>query len=300
MSTSTQNRWNIASLTCPDATKIRYGLYCQDTNHIDHFIIFINGHGEFIEKYNYLPEDLKLPTNYAFLTWDHRGQGASDGDPRLHIDDYEIIAKDAQHVINTLVGNKPYSVIAHSMGGLIALYATMRSYIKPTHLVLSAPLFGIQHAIPEFVGRALAKLATGIGLGRFYFQRKLQEETSFENNMFTHSQERFEKRYKSPYTIEGVTFGWIHSTFDAINFVKNESNLAKLKTPVSILYGDDERLVATKAIVEWVEKAQKICPTQISVKKLPQTRHEIFAEAPEAYARVLQLTRKCVLETEAD
>jgi alpha-beta hydrolase superfamily lysophospholipase len=159
MSNITQNSWHIASLTQPDSIKIRYGLYCEDKNSIDHFVVFINGHGEFIEKYNYLPEDLKLPANYAFLTWDHRGQGASDGEPRLHIEDYETLAKDAQHVINTLVGNKPYTVVAHSMGGLIALYATMRSYIKPNHLTLSR-LYSVYDMLYLKVSLATAKLAT--------------------------------------------------------------------------------------------------------------------------------------------
>ena len=73
------------------------------------YIIFINGHGEYIEKYDYLPEDLKLPRNYGFLTWDHRGQGASDGEPRLHIESYDKFAKDAQFLVKTLVGNIPLS-----------------------------------------------------------------------------------------------------------------------------------------------------------------------------------------------
>ena len=114
----------------------------------------------------------------------------------------------------------------------------------------------------------------------------------FKNNMFTHSPERFERRYKSPYQIEGITFGWIKASFDAIDYVKDEANLSRFKTPTKILFGDDERLVSTKAIRQWAERAQKLSKAKIYFEELAETRHEIFAEAPPSYAQVLGLTRK--------
>lgn len=292
-----KGRWKIQTLTLPNKIKLRYGLYCQNENAIEHYVLFLNGHGEFIEKYDYLPEDLKLPSNYAFLTWDHRGQGASDGEPRLHVEDYDQLGKDAQHIVKTLVANKPYTVIAHSMGGLVALYSTMKSYLEPQKLILSAPLFGVQHFIPDSIGRAVGNFLTRLGFGKTYFQRQLQTNMKFKNNMFTHSEERFERRYKSPYEIEGITFGWIKASFDAIDYVTDEANLARFKTPTKVLFGDDERLVSTKAIRKWIKKAKKLSKAKVCFEELAETRHEIFAEAPPSYNRVLDLTRKCMLGT---
>lgn len=293
--TLSKGQWKIETLKLPNTIKLRYGLFCENPENVEHYIVFLNGHGEFLEKYDYLPADLKLPPNYAFLTWDHRGQGASDGQPRLHIDDYEDLAKDAEYLVKILVGNKPYTIMAHSMGGLIALYSTMKGYLKPDRLLLSAPLFGIQHVIPESVTKFLSALASRLGLSKVYFQKKLQSSIKFQNNIFTYSQERFERRFQSPYMIEGVTFGWIRSTFEAIDYIRNEGNLAQFKTPTTILYGDDERLVATSAIRNWVNDAKKFSKAKVSYEELPKTRHEIFAEAPDAYTRVLDRTRSCIL-----
>ncbi len=290
---SQRGEWKIKTLEIPHSIKIRYGIYSREEE-IEQYILFLNGHGEFIEKYDYLPDDLELPPHYAFLTWDHRGQGASGGEPRLHIENYEEMAKDAQFVVKTLVGNKPYKVIAHSMGGLIALYSTMKGYLAPERLIMSAPLFGIQHPIPEVVGKGLANLATQVGIGKWYFQKHLQSKIKFENNIFTHSLERFEKRFKSPYMIEGITFGWIKATFDAIDYVTDTKHLKSFKTPTKILYGDDERLVDINAIEEWVKKAKKVSSAKITCEKINKTRHEIFAEAPPAYTQVLDRTRNFV------
>ena len=287
-----KGHWKIASFQLPNELKLRYGIYCQDEASVERYVVFLSGHGEYIEKYDYLPEDLGLPKNVGFLTWDHRGQGASDGEPRLHIEDYENLAKDAQILLNKIVGKKPYTIIAHSMGGLIAVYSTMKGYLKPETLVLSAPLFGIQHAIPQVFGRFVGALGVRLGLGQVYFQKHLQARMTFENNMFTHSRQRFDRRSQNPYKTEGVTFGWIKSTFEAIRYVSSDESLARFQTPTKILYGDDERLVATSAIKAWVEKAKKNnSKAQISAEELAETRHEIFAEAPSAYSRVLELTR---------
>lgn len=289
------SRWNIATLQTSENVKIRYGVYSEDPNNIDNFVVFINGHGEYIEKYSYLPQDLKLPPRCAFLTWDHRGQGASDGNPRLHIEDYDQLGQDAKFIVESIIGSKPYKIVAHSMGGLITVYSTMKSYLKPQKIIMSAPLFGIQHAIPESIGRFISRLGTKLGFEKTYFQRKLQEK-SFEKNIFTHSLERYERRFKSPYVIEGITVGWIKSTFDAIDYINGQMNLQKFETPTKILYGDDERLVSTEAIEKWLQRAQKFSKAPISSQVLTKTRHEIFAEAPESYSQVLNYTHRFLFE----
>lgn len=285
-----KGHWKIDTLRLPDKRSIRYGLYCADETKVEHFVLFLNGHGEFIEKYDYLPEDLKMPSNYAFLTWDHQGQGASDGEPRLHIHDYDDLAQDASFLVKKLVNEKPYTLMAHSMGGLISLYAIMKGYLNPVRAIMSAPLFGVQHFIPQSVGQMMGKIACRLGLGKWYFQKKLQTP-AFKNNLFTNSEERFHNRFKSSYKIEGITFGWIKATGEAIAYIMNEENIARLKTPIRILYGDDERLVSKTAIKLWVEKAKKKALSDVECVELSGTRHEIFAEAPVPYKKVLELTR---------
>lgn len=287
------SQWTIDHILRPNQIKIRYGFCYQEASLVQRYVLFLNGHGEFIEKYDYLPQDLGLTKEWGFLTLDHRGQGASDGEPRLHIDDYDDFAQDAQAVVAKVIAKKPYVLVAHSMGGLIALYATMKGYLKPEKLLLSAPLFGVNN-IPTPIGRMIGNVGTKLGFGKSYFQKTIQKR-NFENNLFTYSPERFERRYQWAYKKEGETFGWIKATCKAIASVNENVGLAKYKTPTCILYGDDERLVSKSAIRRWVQDAKKKSPAQISCEELAKTRHEIFAEAPPSYEQVIKLTRDFVL-----
>ncbi len=287
------SQWTIEHILRPDQVKIRYGYCFQEESSVQRYVLFLNGHGEFIEKYDYLPQDLGLAKEWGFLTLDHRGQGASDGEPRLHIDDYEQFAQDAQAVVAKIIADKPYIIVAHSMGGLIALYATMKGYLKPEKLLMSAPLFGV-HNIPTPIGRLIGNIGTQLGFAKSYFQKTIQKH-KFKNNLFTYSPERFERRYQWVYKKEGETYGWIKATCKAIACVNEDAKLAKFLTPTKILYGDDERLVSKSAIRKWVKDAKKKSPAQISCEELTKTRHEIFAEAPSSYAQVIRLTREYLL-----
>ena len=58
--------------------------------------------------------------------WDHRGQGESDGEA-FHIDSYSTFVSDTYEIAKTCIPKGfSYGIIAHSMGGLIALLATLR------------------------------------------------------------------------------------------------------------------------------------------------------------------------------
>lgn len=286
--------WSIKKKAFVNDTRIRYGIYTPPSTAAKRFVIFINGHGEYIEKYSFLPEDLELPPEWGFVTWDHRGQGDSEGSPRLHFDDYDLVCQDGESLLQDTIGDSPYSVIAHSMGGLIALYGTMRGFFKPEKIVLSAPLFGVQTAIPTCVARAMSFSAVSLGMGRTYFQNQLDKNPAFENNMFTYSRERFHRRCASPYRFEGVTFGWIRATLKAIDYVSADNNLAKLQTDIKVLIGDDERLVDTTAIDKWCEKAQSSSSSNIDIVRLQDTRHEILNEAPKSYAKALNVIKTFV------
>ena len=92
------SRWKIKFTHGAENTKIRYGIYGPSTGNINKFILLVNGRNEFIEKYSYVVQDLKLPPDCAVLTWDHRGQGESSGQTS-HCESYEHFAEDARIII---------------------------------------------------------------------------------------------------------------------------------------------------------------------------------------------------------
>ncbi len=134
----------IHSLRDPsNSLDLRIGKQQSGEGPIDRWIAFSNGRTEWIEKYVDLGRDLRIGKQTGFLTWDHRGQGASGG-ARAWIHDYETYCLDMAHIISTQIGAKPYNLICHSMGGLIAIDALTRGLIRPRCVVLSSPLLGLR------------------------------------------------------------------------------------------------------------------------------------------------------------
>lgn len=286
---SFNSQWTIDSLQIPNGPLIRYGIYKKNPEKINRFLIFLNGHAEYLERYDYLPQDLQLPENYGFLSWDHRAQGLSQGEPRLHFDDYKDPAKDAQYIIETLIGKEtPYVIAAHSMGGLISLFSYLNGSIKPEKMILSSPLLGVIHPLPKIVLKSIAIGSIKLGLGTRNFQKNLQKKRVFENNLFTHSEERFANRYKASFYTEGVTCGWGYATFQALKYVSDPKNLSKISIPIKILLPDDDRVVDSEATRRWVEKAKKFTLSPLEIQEIPHTRHELFAEAKPSYDEVIK------------
>ncbi|MEZ4742362.1 MAG: alpha/beta fold hydrolase [Bdellovibrionota bacterium] len=122
---------------------IRYAVHsAAPKGSIKKYLVFLNGRTEYIEKYSYLPKDFKLPKDFAFLTLDHRGQGASGG-ARGHIDSYESFIDDAKIVIDNVVKDTPYIMVCHSMGGLVGLLGHLNQTFSAKKLILSSPLLGL-------------------------------------------------------------------------------------------------------------------------------------------------------------
>jgi lysophospholipase len=136
-----------------DRLDLRYAVHWRGTGEPERFVVLLNGRTEWIEKYDYVAKDLALPSGTAFLTWDHRGQGASGG-ARSYVESYDDYAEDARRIVAEAVGDKPYALIGHSMGGLIALHATLTGRLSPRALVLLSPLLGLPN---EPVPRPLAR-----------------------------------------------------------------------------------------------------------------------------------------------
>ena len=119
--------WKFKTIRSFDETPIRYATYSRGTDP-SKALIFLNGRTEWIEKYQGLPLKLNLPEDVVFITMDHRGQGASGG-LRADVDSYESFVKDIGTVLNRACRDLPYSIIAHSMGGLIGLYGCLTHHL---------------------------------------------------------------------------------------------------------------------------------------------------------------------------
>ncbi len=242
-------------------------------------ILFLNGRSEYIEKYQDLPDD----TDFAEATWimmDHRGQGSSEG-KRSHVKSYDDFARDSAAVVKAAIGTEPYAVIAHSMGGLIALHATLKGFLSPTHLVLCAPLFGILAPMPTALARVLAKVFSYTPLAGRSSGAAVDRRAVFEGNILTSSRQRFDRMTHSQFKGTPPTFGWIHASFQAISGIFSKRLLRDLKIPVGIMVGDKELVVNRMVYEGWVKAREKITGITTPFKLIANAHHELLNEADE-------------------
>ena len=287
----TNIRWTLDN---EGSKEIRYAeiLPKKDTlENVSNWIVFLNGRSEWIEKYTYICSDLRLPATTAFLFMDHRGQGASAG-TRGHIDTYASYAVDLEKIIKTVIAEKPYSIVAHSMGCLISAYAIANQMLKPQKVVFLSPFFGVPNdPVPTVVSRPLAKTLCSFNLG---FKRAVGgnfEKPPFPGNKLTHDPVRYQTAKESSYKLPAPTFAWIHASFEAQDFVFTPEALKNFSCPVLVLAGSDERCVNPKGIDQWVQAAATVHPQLIFYTRIQNSRHELLSELPGPYNEALHYIR---------
>jgi len=270
--------WSIKTLKSPvDGLKIRYGVR-EMTGDPVHRILLLNGRSEWIEKYADLPDATRYGENALWVSMDHRGQGASEG-KRAHVKSYDDFARDVAAVVTKTFGDKPYIIVAHSMGGLIATYGTLKGILDPKGLVLCAPLFGLLIPMPYRLAKLIALVLTLSPFGGIATGAGVDRRKAFKDNPLTQSKKRFEAMTGGPYQASTPTFAWVHATFLATALIYEKKYLKKLTIPVSLIVGEKEAVVDRLVYQAWIDKREKLTGQATRFKLVPGALHELLNES---------------------
>ena len=133
-----------------DAKVIRYAHWAPPPGNKKGVVVHFNGRTEFIEKNIYTYKDL-LDRGYEVWALDWRGQGFSQRqlkEKQKHsIDTFDTYVKDAAYFIDNVTNTKTIKgkkvLLAHSMGGQIALRYLLKYPDTFDYAVLSSPLLGL-------------------------------------------------------------------------------------------------------------------------------------------------------------
>ena len=276
-------------LTNPDNIHVRYGVYGTSRKSKD-LLVFILGRGEWIEKYQDLYEKLYSKLARTLIIIDHVGQGGSGGIP-AHVDHYDEYLGPLTQLLANEFPKKSYDIIAHSMGGLVALYGTLTARLQPKRMVLSSPLIGLpQKPLPRIASRPLSQQLSKMGLGHIRTPVKSEIKYSFRKNRLTGDREKYQFLQKTPYPIPSPTMGWVHATFNACESIHYDYHLTSLKAPLLIFYGTHEQVVSASAIKRWVKIARKLSESTIELVHIREARHEIFFELEDLTSRAFKRT----------
>lgn len=251
-------------------------------------VMMLTGYTESYFYYDEMIQDLNNK-KYDVYIMDNRGMGLSGRqvtNPQVvHVEKFKHYVDDAQKFYKTVVkpgaNGKPIMLFAHSTGGLmgVGLLARCQDCFKAA--TLNAPLLQVNTGnIPWIIAYGTVNTAVLLGYGKDYAVG-MKDTTDvanykFEQNVTTHSVERFERQKEQmlahPEIVQGGGSNqWIKESLDETDRVTQYAK--DVKTPVLLFQAGED---------VFVEKGgqDNFCSIAKSCKKVffEHSRHEIMRE----------------------
>ena len=289
---------NIRFVAAPDGARLRIGHWRTDTGEARGCVLLVHGRTEFLEKYDEVVGEL---CGRGFDVWsmDWRGQGLSQrllGNPHKgHIDRFETYIDDLAWFMQSVIApardaRGPTVLLAHSMGGHIALRGLLEGRIAADRAVLSAPMIDLPLSRSgRAFTRSLARVAVRLGNSGRYAPRMHDyrpDRERFAGNALTADKARFARSHAAlaanpALALGGVTYGWLDAALRSIDRLQTEAAAAAANstTPILLCSALEDRIVSVTA-------QAGICHRLAGCTYLPiaGARHEILMEIDDVRA----------------
>ncbi len=264
-------------------------------------LVIVDGRTEYTEKYAELFYDLRdMP--WSFYIYDHRGQGMSSrllSDPQKgYVGKFSNYVADLKKFIQTVVKKRPHKrlfILAHSMGGTIAVIYSIENPGILSGMILCSPMLQINTA--PFPGEIARLLAAGIsaldGGGLYVFGGgPYNPAKAFAGNDLTHSASRFalNKKILSKMQVNELgspTFRWLNESFEGMKEAK--AGAGNIRMPVLLLEGGSDTVVGLKAENDFCRQAPDCVPV-----RFPGGRHELLMEKDSIRNQVLKRIKEFI------
>lgn len=271
-----------------DGLKIRFETYACEAKTRRGVIVLLGGRSEFIEKYREIVGQLLL-RKWDVATFDWRGQGLSErmlpNRYKGYVETYEDYLKDLACFMDRHVPQKadtPVMILAHSMGGHIALRYLHDHPGRIAKAVLTSPLMDI--AGPLVLTQAMkiiVKIVARSGFKTYYATRANDFDPSrkrFAGNRLTRDPQRFQQTVRMTIdnpdvALGGVTFGWLAATFNSIQHTMAKGYLERITTPMLMISAGADKIVSLAA-------QKKTCRrlSNCHLVTIPNALHELLIE----------------------
>ena len=163
----------VASITTSDGIALRVARWKQRGKTAKGTVCILQGRAEFIEKYFEVVTELRN-RGFAVVTFDWRGQGFSGRQVKNlrkgHVRRFSDYRRDLEAVRDKVLipeMPEPHFVLAHSMGGAIALDAAHAGWLPFKRLVATTPMIALciikRQEAAAFTARVLHWLGFGQG-----------------------------------------------------------------------------------------------------------------------------------------
>lgn len=245
-------------------------------------LVLVHGHGEHSGRYEKFIASLNsIPISLAAL--DLRGNGQSQGE-EVFVQSLEDYLKDVDSFfvfLNTLQAfPPPYILLGHSLGGLVSVHYSLLNPAKLKGLILSSPCLGL--TLSSFL----------VGFNRWV--DKINPRFLYCNPVYpphlTHSAEESKKYREDPFIKKKISARLVKEMVNWGAMLTQKEKIV-FEVPVSILVGDQEKIVNPRAIEKFYEKVQ--APWK-DLQVFKNFYHEIFHEIGQE--NVFEALRKTLLK----
>lgn len=279
--------------------QMRFALYSQDDNSAPrHYVFLLPGRAEYIEKYEMILHKFSLPRGTTLVLVDHRGQGDSGGHP-FHISTYKEFCSDLKNLVEKLTQkNETYSILASSMGGLIALYGNMQRYFMPEKIFLCCPLLGLpKSSLWLSTAYLISTTFHGLGRGKKRWRNYALAKT-FEDNILTDNRQHYEFLKKPIHEPQEGTYTWIRATLHALNYVQHAGNVKTLCKDLTFCIATRELVVSNESIYRFIRKIQRSKEDFTLDLHAFKTKHELFFDKEEETHRLFKVINRWLSKKE--
>lgn len=198
------------------------------------YVMIAHGIGEHAGRYGHVAAAFN-EIGFNVFGPDHQGHGRSQG-KRGHISRFEYYCHDLEQLRQLVVGEndrKPFFLLGHSMGGLIACVYLSMFQDKVDGAILSAPAVGIQSDVSPLqfkIAKTIHPIFPSLTLNN-----------SIDAALLSHDSEEVEKYKEDKLVHPRIS---LRLFFELLR--SGESCLPKarkIKTPILLMVGDDDQII---------------------------------------------------------
>jgi lysophospholipase len=284
------------SFTSADGTPLRADYYADRPRASRGLIVIVHGYCEHRGRYRHVAEYL-VAQGYAVLAGDLRGHGESGGERGYvrrfsdYLDDVKAFLAEAQLMFATAGRGEADSdgmppatadvdaplrpvLLAHSLGGLVALEFVLANPMAVRAMVLSSPFLGIKLEVPGW--------KRGLALAASMLRPTTRLPNGIDANDVSHDPD-VRKRYATdPLITHDATARWF--TESQANQADVRMRAGRVRVPTLVLQAGDDRIVDSEACQEVFAR---LGSSDKMLNVYPGLFHEVLNELPADRERVL-------------
>ena len=251
-------------------------------------VLLCHGFTEFIEKYYEVVDDLRR-RRYSVLTFDWRGQGLSTRlipqGQRGYVDSFDDFVADALSVTEALAEPRErLLLIAHSMGGNVALRLLQEHPERFERAVLCAPMLGWDWLPTRLVG-AVAERQVRRGHGHRYIWGGRDPDTKTHLFRVSSDEARLERwkelcRREPGLLLGSPTWHWMREAARSTALITRPERIARIDAPVLLASAGRDYVVSSAKQRRLATRSDRI-----RLIEIPEAMHEILHETDAIRAR---------------